>query len=106
MTPRLLVTSLVLFLGTGTLAAGDWVHWRGPEQNGHSKETGLPDSFGLDAPGRDNLLWKQPYGGRSAPLVLKGRVYIIGGDDNFHPTPGGRRACFHAPTREQQEDAR
>ena len=25
--------------------ARDWIHWRGPEQNGVSREKGLPDSF-------------------------------------------------------------
>src|SRR5213082_2324318 len=103
MTPRLLFASLCsLGLCAAPLVAGDWVHWRGPEQTGFSKEKGLPDTFGLDTPGKDGLLWKQPYGGRSAPLVLKGRIYMIGGYDMSQPTEGERVLCFDAETGEQK----
>ena len=39
--------ALALLAGlTASAAQGaDWIHWRGPNQNGHSLETGLPDSF-------------------------------------------------------------
>jgi outer membrane protein assembly factor BamB len=87
-----------LLLIAGPAPAGDWVHWRGPEQTGVSREVGLPDSFGLDTPGQNGLLWRQPYGGRSAPLVLKGRVYTIGGYDMSLPTEGERVLCFDAET--------
>jgi outer membrane protein assembly factor BamB len=59
--------------------AGDWVHWRGPEQNGYSKEKNLPDSFDLNAGAKGNVIWKAPFGGRSAPLVLKGKIYCMQG---------------------------
>ena len=70
----------VLLLSTVSPAiAGDWIHWRGPEQNGVSLEKGLPGDFDPDAGPKGNVLWKQPYGGRSTPLVMSGRVYIIQG---------------------------
>ncbi|MFO0847905.1 MAG: PQQ-binding-like beta-propeller repeat protein [Gemmataceae bacterium] len=79
-------------------SAGDWVHWRGPEQTGFARETGLPEYFGVDTPGKDNLIWKAPFGGRSAPLVLKGRVYTISGYDMSQPTEGERVMCFDEAT--------
>lgn len=58
-------------------SAGDWIHWRGPNQNGHSLETGLPDSF--DPAKKENVVWSAPYGGRSSPLVMGGRIYVLQG---------------------------
>jgi outer membrane protein assembly factor BamB len=59
-------------------AAGDWLHWRGPEQNGVSRERDLPDRWSTDPSAPDNnLLWKAPYGCRSTPLVMGRRVYLI-----------------------------
>jgi len=61
--------------------AADWLHWRGPDQTGSSPETNLPDKFGLDPNDpASNLLWKAPYGCRSTPLVMAGKVYIINDD--------------------------
>src|SRR5438876_2749339 len=60
---------------------GDWIHWRGPEQNGVSRDVGLPESWSLDLNDpNSNFVWKAPYGCRSTPLVMGGRVYIIGND--------------------------
>ncbi len=59
--------------------AGDWIHWRGPEQNGYSREKGLPGDFDPDAGAKGNVIWKQPFGGRSAPLVMSGKLYILQG---------------------------
>ena len=60
-----------------------WPSWRGPEQTGVSREIGLVDSW---SPEGENLLWKAPIGGRSTPIVMNGRVYIItlGGEDKLH----------------------
>src|SRR5262245_23882044 len=49
--------------------ASDWHHWRGPWQTGVSPETDLPSDW--------PVIWKAPYGSRSTPLVLNGRVYFI-----------------------------
>src|SRR5262245_13418771 len=66
-----------------SLRGAAWTHWRGPTANGVSSETGLPDSFKVASAGKDNLVWKAPYGCRSTPIVLNGRVYFnthTGGD--------------------------
>jgi outer membrane protein assembly factor BamB len=71
-----LVSSFILH--PSFVLAGDWVRWRGPEQTGVSREKDLPDKFSTNADDQNsNLIWKQPYGCRSTPLVLNGRVYII-----------------------------
>ena len=36
-------------------------------------------AFDPSAGPKGNVIWKQPYGGRSAPLVMGGRLYIIQG---------------------------
>jgi len=64
-------TMCVAFSGTTSSAiAGDWPDWRGPYHNGSSMETGLADS------GRE-VLWRVPLGGRSTPVVHKGRLFAI-----------------------------
>ena len=48
-------------------SGSDWADWRGPFRDGNSPEKGLPEKW---SPTGDNLLWKAPYGGRSAPIVM------------------------------------
>ena len=56
-------------------ARGDaWASWRGVNADGASADTGLPAAW---SPEGENLLWKAPYGGRSAPVVVDGRVCMI-----------------------------
>jgi len=73
---------LTALIGTcGVLAAadgrhvplGDWPDARGPHRNGVSEEKGLIETWELN--GR-NFLWRAPYGGRSAPLVVGNRVIV------------------------------
>ncbi len=80
--PRKTVLFIVLFLVTGgapdawaqrQIALGDWPELRGPTQDGVSQETGLIESWELNG---ENFLWRAPYGGRSAPIVLGNRVYV------------------------------
>lgn len=96
---RWLLCSLAAVVGFAvapSVVAGDWVHWRGPDQNGHAKGVKLPDEFGVTTVGKDHLIWKQPFGGRSAPLVLNGRIFTISGYDMSLPTEGERVMCFDA----------
>lgn len=51
----------------------DWPEWRGPERDGHSAETGLPEQW---SPEGENLAWRAPYGGRSAPVIHGDRLYL------------------------------
>ncbi|MDG1898218.1 MAG: PQQ-binding-like beta-propeller repeat protein [Fuerstiella sp.] len=71
--------SFLLFSLTiaGTMSVGiaaDWTSWRGPEHNGISRETGLVESWDLKS--GKNVLWESPIGGRAAPIVLNGRIYL------------------------------
>src|SRR5688572_10496706 len=69
-------TQLVSWLLFAPVALGrDWHQWRGPEQNGVSRETNLPEKWDPDA--GENVLWTAPYGGMSSPIVMKGRVYTL-----------------------------
>src|SRR5215218_9329395 len=60
----------------GGASAQDWDHWRGPTRNGVATDTGLPDAFKVAKAGANNLVWKAPYGCRSTPIVMGGRVYF------------------------------
>jgi outer membrane protein assembly factor BamB len=53
--------------------ASDWPDWRGPARDGVSSEKNLPEKWALTG---ENLAWKVPYGGRSAPIVMGDRVYV------------------------------
>jgi outer membrane protein assembly factor BamB len=55
-------------------SGSDWADWRGPTRDGHSYEKGLPEKWSKEG---ENLLWKAPYGGRSAPIVMNGRVFMF-----------------------------
>jgi outer membrane protein assembly factor BamB len=74
--PRLATAALLALAAACVATAADWSHWRGPTQNGVSPEKNLPAKWDDDAKAPLNFLWKQPYGCRSTPIVLKGRLYI------------------------------
>ena len=84
----------------GTLDPLEWPMWRGPEQNGISRETGLVDRF--DAAGGENVLWiNKEAGGISTPVILNGRLYTI-----VRHKPGTRQEqekvlCLDAATGEK-----
>jgi outer membrane protein assembly factor BamB len=46
---------------------------------GHSLEKHLPGSFDPAQKQKGNVIWQEPFGGRSSPLIMAGRVYIIQG---------------------------
>ena len=69
--------------GPRRVALGDWPEQRGPKGDGTSAETGLPEKWALNG---QNFLWRAPYGGRSAPIVMGNRVYVqnpAGRDDQL-----------------------
>ncbi len=55
-------------------SGSDWTDARGPTRDGISPEKNLPEKW---SPTGENLLWKAPYGGRSAPIVMGNRVYLF-----------------------------
>jgi outer membrane protein assembly factor BamB len=59
--------------GPRRVALGDWPEMRGPNRDGVSAETGLPERWALNG---ENFLWRAPYGGRSTPIVMGNRVYV------------------------------
>ena len=81
-------------IGFTNALASDWPSWRGPNQTGSSSQTGLISSWSVDG---DNLLWKADFIGRSTPIVLNNRVYVIG-RIGMGITEQERVACFDAET--------
>ncbi len=72
-------------LALTSIASADvtgWLNWRGPNQNGTSDETNLPDTWKI---GGENQLWKYDLNGAGAPVIANGKLYIFGygqfGDD-------------------------
>ncbi len=94
--PRLplLVAIGLLVPAAGLLRGADWPDWRGPARTGASTETGLPSTW---SPAGQNLAWKAPYGGRSAPVVFGDRLYLqnTAGEGAMMQE---RLMCFHADT--------
>ena len=91
---KLLFIILNICLAFTLVAANDWADWRGPARDGISNEKNLPVKW---SPNGDNLAWKAPYGGRSAPIVMGDRVYLQ------NPAGQGetlqeRVMCFNADT--------
>ncbi|MBD3676141.1 MAG: PQQ-like beta-propeller repeat protein [Planctomycetaceae bacterium] len=83
---RLLMWALLVFASLPltasaqpwTAAPMDWPFWRGPEQNGISREKNLTDSID---PRGDSLAWANPeLGSRSTPIVMDGKLYVIKND--------------------------
>jgi len=109
MNPRFTTLACGLVATAATLAASlpasanDWYQWRGPEQCGDSRETNLPDHW---TPEGENVAWKAPVGGMSAPVVFNGRVYVMSrtgevpAQDTLIPGPHTQEAyvCLDAET--------
>jgi outer membrane protein assembly factor BamB len=73
---RLLLLTVLLAATSARSTAADWPQWRGPDQNGISKETGWSTTWPANGP---KQLWKAQVGvGYSAFSVSNGRVYTTG----------------------------
>ncbi len=74
----------------------DWPSWRGPEQNGISRETGIPDKWSLDG---ENLLWKNELlATRSTPIVMRGKLYTLARSNPGTQIEGEKVICADAAT--------
>lgn len=91
--PAPLVLALSLAVLPAPAAVDGWLAWRGPEQNGVSRETGLPEKIGSAA----EALWTADFGGQSTPVIANGRVFILGYKDDGPDLQEGV-ACFDAET--------
>ena len=61
----------LLLLSYSPVSAAEWANWRGPERNGVSRETGLPNDV-------EDVLWKKnDVSCRSTPIVMNDKVYIV-----------------------------
>ena len=90
----LLVAFLLALSAQGAHAAGDWTDWRGPLRDGISPEKNLPIKW---SPMGDNLAWKVPFGGRSAPIVMGDKLFLqnsVGKGETLQE----RLQCFNADT--------
>lgn len=82
----------------------DWPHWRGPEMNGISREKDLVDRW---SPRGENLLWKrEELGGRSTPIVMNGKLYLIVRDLPETKFEGEKVVCIDAVSGEPQWENR
>ncbi len=69
----------------------NWPHWRGPNRDGTSTETGLIHQFPKSGP---KVLWRKPLGtGFSGLSIFQGKVFTLFGEDNRE-----KIACFKADT--------
>lgn len=64
---------------TGISRADNWPHWRGPDNNGISKEKGLPVSWSATK----NILWQLPLPGMgsSTPIIWGDRIFITAAEN-------------------------
>jgi outer membrane protein assembly factor BamB len=77
----------------------DWPYWRGPEYNGISRETGLPDTWNIEGGEGSNLSWKRDdIHARSTPIVLRGKMYFLARNNPATPIEGEKICCLDAAT--------
>jgi outer membrane protein assembly factor BamB len=77
----------------------DWPNWRGPQQNRISMEKDLIDSWNPNGGEGSNLIWKRAdLGGRTSPIVLRGKLYTIVRDQPETPKEGEKVVCVDAAT--------
>jgi outer membrane protein assembly factor BamB len=91
----LLLTVAALSLGSALAEpVRGWLSWRGPEQTGVSRETGLPSKVSAEG-----ALWVADFPGQSAPVIANGKLYAMGyiGTSNDPDLQEGV-TCFDAET--------
>ena len=79
----------------------DWTSWRGPEQNGVSRETGLIDHWNWDPKNGpvENILWTNDEAGSiSSPIIMRGKLYTINRYKPGTHEEGEQVLCLDAAT--------
>jgi len=76
---------VIVLSATTTAIAEDWLHWRGPNHNGTTSETGLPGKWS-----NEQILWKTSLPGQSSasPIVLGDRVYCVSNNESMTALSG------------------
>ena len=82
----------VMAVSCTSVMAADWPSWRGPEHNGICRETGLVETWDYES--GTNVLWESPIGGRAAPIVMNGRIYLQCRTN--HDVSTGSKELIHA----------
>lgn len=90
--PFVLAVLATLVATQSPAAVTGWLSWRGPDQTGMSRETGLPDKVDPKQP-----LWRADFPGQSTPVIANGRLYIMGYLGEGPDLQEGV-ACFDAET--------
>ncbi len=77
--PHAGLVGVLLAALTCCVQAADWPHWRGPQRNGTSTESGWSDKWAADGP---PVAWKAKAGlGFSSFAVAEGRAFTMGHAD-------------------------
>ncbi|PQO26972.1 serine/threonine protein kinase [Blastopirellula marina] len=77
----------------------DWLYWRGPEFNGVSRATGLPDSWDPAGGEGSNVLWsRDDLGTRSTPVVMGDKLFMLAAAEQGTPREGERVVCVDTKT--------
>ncbi|MCC9606646.1 PQQ-like beta-propeller repeat protein [Blastopirellula sp. JC732] len=85
----------------GKVDPQDWTYVRGPEYNGYSRATGLPDDFDPEGGEGSNVKWFAPeFGTRSTPIVMNGKLYTLCAAEQGTKREGERVVCLDALTGE------
>lgn len=88
--PLTTISTVVVFLGAVLAAGADWPHWRGPNHDGISAETGLQTAWTEKPP----VVWEREIGSAFSAISCVGdRVYTCG-------TQNGQQVllCLNADT--------
>ncbi len=91
----LLASTVAIFVSGSAISLADWPEFRGPGQQGHAPNAGLPVEWSADK----NVEWKTaiPGLGWSSPIVLDGRIYLttaVSDADFKDPNQSLRALCL------------
>lgn len=71
--PSVLAIVFLLALSVPAHSETNWPRWRGPQENGHTSEAGLPVKWSAE-----NIVWKTmlPGSGQSSPIIWGDRIFL------------------------------